>query len=150
MKGLIYFERQANFLERWFNVDLSRRPPINAKKSFEAFDDLVKKYPHSQYVGDARQRMIFLRNRLADFELYVAQYYMKRGAYVGALNRAKFCIENYDGAPAVQPSMRILVQAYRNLGMMDLAQNAERVYADNYPGSVGDVQRKKSWWRRIL
>ena len=150
MKGLIYFERQANFLERWFNVDLSRRPPVNAKKSFEAFDDLLKKYPHSQYVGDARQRMIFLRNRLADFELYVAQYYMKRGAYVGALNRAKFCIENYDGAPAVQASMKILVQAYRNLGMVDLAQNAERVYADNYPGSIGDVQSKKAWWRRIL
>ena len=102
MKGLIYFERQANLLERWFNVDLSRRPPINAKKSFDAFDELIKKYPHSQYVGDARQRMIFLRNRLADFELYVAQYYMRRGAYVGALNRAKFCVENYDGAPAVQ------------------------------------------------
>jgi outer membrane protein assembly factor BamD len=150
MKGLIYFERQANFLERWFNVDLSRRPPINAKKSFEAFDDLIKKYPHSQYVGDARQRMIFLRNRLADFELYVAKYYMRRGAYVGALNRAKFCIENYDGAPAVQGSMQILVLAYRKLGMMDLAQNAERVYADNYPGSVGDVQGKKSWWKRIL
>jgi outer membrane protein assembly factor BamD len=150
MKGLVYFERQANFLERWFNVDLSRRPPLNAKKSFEALDDLGKKYPHSQYVGDARQRMIFLRNRLADFELYVAQYYMKRGAYVGALNRAKFCIENYDGAPAVQGSMKILVQAYRKLGMMDLAQNAERVYADNYPGSINDVQKKKSWWRRIL
>jgi outer membrane protein assembly factor BamD len=150
MKGLVYFERQANFLERWFNVDLSRRPPLNAKKSFEALDDLVKKYPHSQYVGDARQRMIFLRNRLADFELYVAQYYMRRGAYVGALNRAKFCIENYDGAPAVQASMRIMVQAYRKLGMMDLAQNAERVYVDNYPGSINDVQNKKSWWRRIL
>ena len=150
MKGLVYFERQANFLERWFNVDLSRRPPVNAKKSFEALDDLVKKYPHSQYVGDARQRMIFLRNRLADFELYVAQYYMKRGAYVGALNRAKFCVENYDGAPAVQGSMKIMVLAYRNLGMTDLAQNAASVYADNYPGSVNDVAKKKSWWRRIL
>ena len=150
MKGLVYFERQANFLERWFNVDLSRRPPINAKKSFEAFDDLVKKYPHSEYVGDARQRMIFLRNRLADFELYVAKYYMRRGAYVGALNRAKFCIENYDGAPAVKGSMRVLVQAYQKLGMTDLAQSAARVYADNYPGSANDVEKKKSWWRRIL
>jgi len=149
MKGLVYFERQANFLERWFHVDLSRRPPVNAKKSFEAFDDLVKKYPHSQYVADSRQRMIFLRNRLADFELYVARYYMRRGAYVGALNRAKFCIDNYDGAPAVQGSMQVLVEAYRKLNMVDLAQNAERVYADNYPGSVNDIQ-KKSWWRRIL
>src|ERR1700761_4345831 len=117
MKGLVYFERQSNWLERRFNVDLSQRPPINSKKSFDAFDELLKRYPHSLYAGDARQRMIFLRNRLADFELYVAKYYMRRAPAVGALNRAKFCIENYDGPPAVQGSLRIIVQAYRNLGM---------------------------------
>ena len=72
MKGLVYFERQANFMERWFHVDLSKRPPINARKSFDAFVELMKKYPHSPYDADARQRMIFLRNRLADFELHVA------------------------------------------------------------------------------
>jgi outer membrane protein assembly factor BamD len=150
MKGLVYFERQANALERFFNVDLSRRPPINARKSFEAFDDLIKKYPHSEYVGDARQRMIFLRNRLADFELHVALYYMRRGAYVGALNRAKYCVENYDGAPAVQGSMKVIVEAYRKLNLTDLASTAERVYADNYPGDVRDVEQKKAWWLRIL
>jgi len=105
MKGLVYFERQANFLERWFGADLSARPPTNAKKSFDAFQSLVQKYPHSEYDADARQRMIYLRNRLANFELHVAQYYMRRGAYVGAINRAKYCIENYDGAPAVQASL---------------------------------------------
>jgi outer membrane protein assembly factor BamD len=150
MKGLVYFERQANFLERYFNVDLSQRPPVNARKSFEAFDDLVKKYPHSQYVGDARQRMIFLRNRLADFELHVALYYMRRGAFVGAINRAKFCVENYDGAPAVRGSMKVLVDAYRQLKMTDLASDAERVYSANYPGSTKDIEQKKSWWRRYL
>jgi outer membrane protein assembly factor BamD len=146
MKGLIYFERQANWFERKFNVDLSQRPPINARKSFEAFDELIKKYPHSQYVGDAQQRMIFLRNRLADFELHVALYYMRRGAYVGAINRAKFCVENYDGAPAVKGSMKVLVDAYRDLKMQDLAANAERVYADNYPASTKDIIPKKHWW----
>ncbi len=150
MKGLVYFERQANFLERYFNVDLSQRPPINAKKSFEAFDDLIKKYPHSEYVGDARQRMIFLRNRLADFELHVALYYMRRGAFVGALMRAKFCVENYDGAPAVRGSLKVMVDAYRQLGMTDLASNAQQVYAANYPGNIKDIEEKKSWWRRIL
>ena len=150
MKGLVYFERQANALERFFNVDLSRRPPINAKKSFESFDELIKKYPHSQYVGDARQRMIFLRNRLADFELHVAQYYMRRTAYVGALNRAKFCVENYDGAPAVQGSLKIMVDAYRALKMQDLEADAQRVYAANFPSDAQDVADKKSWWRRIL
>jgi outer membrane protein assembly factor BamD len=150
MKGLVYFERQANFLERYFNVDLSQRPPVNARKSFEAFEELIKKYPHSAYVGDARQRMIFLRNRLADFELHVALYYMRRGAFVGAINRAKFCVENYDGAPAVRGSMKVLVDAYRQLKMMDLAANAERVYTANYPGNTKDIDTKKSWWRRFL
>jgi outer membrane protein assembly factor BamD len=146
MKGLVYFERQSNWLERKFNVDLSQRPPVNARKSFEAFQQLLDKYPHSQYVGDARQRMIFLRNRLADFELHVALYYMRRGAYVGAINRAKYCVENYDGAPAVKGSLKVLVDAYRDLHMTDLASNAEKVYADNFPGDTKDILPKKHWW----
>ncbi len=150
MKGMIYFERQSNAMERLFKVDLSRRPPINARKSFEAFDELIKKFPHSPYDGDARQRMIFLRNRLADFELNVARYYMRRGAYVGALDRAKYCVENYDGAPAVQGSLKVMVDAYRALNMTDLATVAARVYDANYPASSRDVEEKKSWWRRIL
>jgi outer membrane protein assembly factor BamD len=146
MKGLVYFERQSNWLERRFHVDLSQRPPVNARKSFEALQQLLEKYPQSQYVADARQRMVFLRNRLADFELHVALYYMRRGAYVGAINRAKFCVENYDGAPAVKGSLKVLVDAYRDLHMTDLASNAERVYADNYPGNGKDVLPKKHWW----
>ena len=146
MKGLVYFERQSNWLERRFHVDLSQRPPVNARKSFEAFQQLLEKYPQSQYVADSRQRMVFLRNRLADFELHVALYYMRRGAYVGAINRAKFCVENYDGAPAVKGSLKVLVDAYRDLHMTDLASNAERVYADNFPGNSKDVLPKKHWW----
>ena len=133
MKGLINFERQANFVERWFRADLTKRPPTDARKSFDAFAALLQKYPHSQYVADARQRMIFLRNRLADFEYHVAEYYMRRGAYVGAINRAKYCIENYDGAPAVQSSLKILIEAYRKLNLPDLAANAIKVYDENYP-----------------
>src|SRR5208283_6159646 len=105
----------------------------------DSFYQLIEKYPKSIYVGDAQQRMIYLRNRLADFELHVALYYMRRGAYVGALNRAKYCVENYDGAPAVQGSLKVMVDAYYDLGMPDLAKNAERVYADNYPGSIKDI-----------
>jgi outer membrane protein assembly factor BamD len=150
MKGLVYFERQTNWLERRFSVDLSKRPPVNAKKSFDAFQQLIEKYPHSQYVGDAQQRMVYLRNRLADFELHVAQYYMRRGAYVGALNRAKYCVENYDGAPAVKDSMKVIVSAYYNLNMLDLAKSAEQVFAYNYPGSAKEVEQKKHWYQSIL
>ncbi len=146
MKGLVYFERQSNWLERKFNVDLSQRPPVNARKSFEAFQQLIEKYPHSPYIGDSRQRMVFLRNRLADFELHVALYYMRRGAYVGAINRARYCVENYDGAPAVKGSLKVLVDAYRNLHMMDLAANAESVYANNYPTDTKEILPKKHWW----
>jgi outer membrane protein assembly factor BamD len=146
MKGLVYFERQSNWLERRFNVDLSQRPPVNARKSFEAFQQLLEKFPHSQYVGDSRQRMIFLRNRLADFELHVALYYMRRGAYVGAINRAKYCVENYDGAPAAKGSLKVLVDAYRDLHMTDLAADAEKVYAANFPGDTKDILPKKHWW----
>jgi outer membrane protein assembly factor BamD len=69
---------------------------------------------------------------------------------VGALNRAKYCVENYDGAPAVKDSLKVIVNAYYDLNMTDLAKNAERVYADNYPGSTKDIERKKAWYRRIF
>ena len=96
------FERNPNFLERWFNADLSERPPIDARKSFQAFQTLLERFPNSEYAEDSRQRMIFLRNRLASYEVYVAEYYLKRGAWVGAINRAKYAIENYDGAPQIE------------------------------------------------
>ena len=82
IKGLTQFERNPNFLERWFNADLSQRPPIDARKSFQAFQTILERYPNSEYADDARKRMIFLRNRLASYEVYVADYYLKRGAYV--------------------------------------------------------------------
>jgi outer membrane protein assembly factor BamD len=119
---------------------------VNAKKSFDAFQQLIEKYPHSEYATDSRQRMVFLRNRLADFELHVALYYMRRGAYVGALNRAKFCVENYDGSPAVRGSMKVIVDAYRALKMTDLEADAQKVYAANYPAYASDVIPKKHWW----
>ncbi len=146
MKGLIYFERQPNFIERYFNVDLSERAPVDSLKSFDAFAALIKRFPRSEYVVDARQRMIYLRNRLAAYELRVAQYYMRRGAYVGAINRAKYSVETYDGAPAIQPALAVLIDAYRALNMQDLAANAERVYKENYPTDVKKISKKKHWW----
>src|SRR5258708_8653529 len=86
MKGLVDFERQSNWLYRKFNVDLSQRPPVNARKSFEAFQQLIEKYPHSQYIGDAHQRMILLRNRLADCDLHVSLYYIRPGPHWASSN----------------------------------------------------------------
>ena len=100
-----------NVIERWFRADLSERPPIDATKSYQAFATLVQRFPNSQYAADSRQRMIFLRNRLASYETYVANYYLTRGAYAGAINRAKYAIENYDGAPAVRDALAIMSES---------------------------------------
>jgi outer membrane protein assembly factor BamD len=131
VKGLVYFESGANALERLFRADVTKRPPQEARKSFQAFQTLVQQYPTSPYAADARQRMVYLRNRLADYEMHVARYYMKRGAYVGALNRARGLIETYDGAPAVLDALDVGARAYRQLGMDDLAQVVERIRAEN-------------------
>jgi outer membrane protein assembly factor BamD len=146
IKGLVWFERNRNFLERWFNADLSQRPPIDARKSFQAFQTLVQRYPNSLYAADARQRMIYLRNRLADYEVHVARYYLKRGAYVGAINRAKYALENYDGAPAIRDALQIMIRAYQALGLDELAVSAQKVFVENF-GDMPDLMKKeKKWW----
>ena len=98
-------------------------------KSYSTFEDLIRRFPNSEYVPDARQRMVFLRNRLARFENYVAEYYINRGAYVAAINRSKYALEHYPGAPELEKTMQIMIDAYEKLGMQDLATDAKRVYA---------------------
>ena len=137
IKGLVYFESGGDWLERVFNVDTSKRPPSEARKSLQAFQALLQQFPKSPYSPDARQRMIYLRNRLADYELAVARYYMKRGAYVGAVNRARSVIETYDGSPAAMEALQIMSKAYRKLGIDELAGKAESVYAAN--ASLPDI-----------
>ncbi len=146
VKGLVYFERTPNIMERWFNANLNARPPQDARKSFQSFGTLIQRYPDSEYAADARQRMVYLRNRLADYEVHVADFYLRRKAYVASLARTKFCIENYDGAPAVRRALEIQVQAYEALGLKDLATQSLQVYAMNFPDQPADTS-KPSWWK---
>jgi outer membrane protein assembly factor BamD len=151
IKGLVYFESGANWLESLFRADMNKRPPQDARKSFQSFQTLLQQFPKSPYAADARQRMIYLRNRLADYEMSVAKYYMKRGAYVGAANRAKGVIENYDGAPAVTEALQIMASAYRKLGLNDLAKVTDSVLAANVsPDETADQRSRQSdspWWK---
>ncbi|HVY66050.1 MAG TPA: outer membrane protein assembly factor BamD [Gammaproteobacteria bacterium] len=132
MRGRIYFDKEPNILEKLFKVDLSMRPPKDSLRAFGIFQELIRRFPNSEYVPDARERMTFLRNRLAAYENHVAAYYLKRGAYVGAINRAKYAIEHYPEAPELQTSLQILVQSYEKLGMQDLAADARRVLRQTY------------------
>jgi len=146
MKGLVYFERSPNFLERWFSVDLSERPPQDARKSFDALLRVVTQYPNSEYAADARQRMIYLRNRLAEYEIHVADYYVRRGAFVAALDRARYVLETYDGAPSTRRALEIMVQSYKALDLQALAADSEKVLAANFPASEQHA-KKKHWWQ---
>jgi outer membrane protein assembly factor BamD len=146
IRGLVYFERSPNFLERWFNTDLTERPPQDVRSSFEAFDSLIKQFPNSEYAHDARQRMIFLRNRLAEYEVHVAQHYLKRQAYVAAIARSRYIIENYDGAPAVRPALEVMISAYQGLGLDDLAERSNEVFALNFPDADPGRQERRDWW----
>jgi len=134
MRGVVYFDQEANFLEKFFRVDMSKRPPKDTMKSYSTFEDLIRRFPNSEYVPDARQRMVFLRNRLARFENYVAQYYINRGAYVAAINRSKYALEHYPGAPELEKTMQLMITGYEKLGMRDLATDAQRVYAATWGG----------------
>jgi outer membrane protein assembly factor BamD len=132
MIGLINFDREPNFIEKIFRVDITERPPKTSQLAFDAFQELIILYPDSKWVEDARQRMVYLRNRLATYENHVARYYMDRGAYVAAINRAKYSIEHYTGAPELEDSLRLMVEAYEALGMTDLANDARRVLVETF------------------
>jgi outer membrane protein assembly factor BamD len=149
VKGLVYFDRSPNAIEHLFHADLTKRPPTDARKSFDAFRTVVEQYPKSQYAHDSLQRMIYLRNRLANYDVHVADYYMRRGAYIGAAQRANECIQDYDGAPAMRQALLIMVRAYDKLGLKQRAAQAQAVYDFNFPkGSASDESdHKKHWWR---
>mgnify|MGYP001823379715 CR=1 FL=1 len=149
IRGLVYFEGGANFLERALKADISKRPPQDARSSFQSFQTLVQNYPKSPYAADARQRMVYLRNRLAEYEIRVARYYVQRGAYVGAANRARSVVETYDGAPAVIEALEIKAAANRELGMDRLAEQTDAVRQANLSPDEADQRREDSdsWWR---
>lgn len=143
MKGLVYFDQAPNILEKLFKVDLTMRPPKDSMKSFSTFQDLIRRFPNSEYATDARQRMVFLRNRLAAYENHVADYYIRRGAYVAAANRAKYAVEHYPGAPELKQSLQLMVTAYEKLGMRDLAADARRVLNASFGQSEETAQARR-------
>jgi len=131
LKGIVNYNRSVSFLDRYIPTDPSQRDPGSALDAFQDFAELVRLFPDSKYASDAHQRMVFLRNNLAKNEVHVARYYMKRQAYVAAANRCKYVIEHYQRTSAVEDALKILIEAYRQLGEDKLAADAERVLTLN-------------------
>jgi len=133
LKGLINFNRGRGFLDRIFPKDPARLDQTALRQAYRDFGELVRRFPDSRYAPDARQRMVYLRNVMAEHEVVVAEFYMERRAYVAAVNRARQVVERYDGAPAMADALAILVRAYRALDLPRLAADAERVLRLNFP-----------------
>ncbi len=134
IKGLAYFETGPGFLERWFRKDTTKRPPKDLELAYSSLRRLVERFPASEYAPDAEERMIAIKNRLAAYENHVADYYLRRGAYVAALNRAKNALESFNGAEGNARSLQIMAAAYDSLGMTKLADDTRRVLERNFPG----------------
>lgn len=133
IKALSYYEGEPGILERWFKLDVSQRPPQDVDLAYSTLRRLVERYPTSEYAPDSEQRMIAIRERMSAYENHVADYYLRRGAFVAAANRAKSALEAYNGAAGNAESLRIMVKAYENLGMTDLANDARKVLEANFP-----------------
>jgi outer membrane protein assembly factor BamD len=138
MTGIIYFDKAPNILERLFRVDVTERPPDESYQAFSAFQDLLREYPNSRYAADARQRMIYLRNRLATYENHVARYYLDRGAYVAAISRGTYAIEHFPGAPELEETLELMIEAYELLGKTDLAADTRRVLQESFGDSAAE------------
>jgi outer membrane protein assembly factor BamD len=136
LKGLVYFNEDLGLLGKISRQDRTERDPKAARESFDAFKELVQRFPESKYTPDALARMKYLVNALASHEVHVARYYMKRGAYVAASNRAQYALRSYPQAPAQEEALLIMIQAYDVLGMPELRNDAERVLRKNFPDSA--------------
>lgn len=151
LKGIVNFNDDLGLFSWLARQDLSERDQKAAKDSFEAFSELVSRFPDSRYAQDARQRMTYIVNSLAQYEVHVARYYFQRGAYVAAINRAQSALAGYQGVPAIEEALYILIQSYDALGMPQLRDDARRVMTASYPQSTYLTQGLKSkstaWWK---
>lgn len=151
LKGLISFNDNLGLFGSLARQDLSERDQKAAKESFEAFRELVSRFPDSRYSPDARLRMTYIVNSLAQYEVHVARYYHSRGAYVAAINRAQSALTDYTDAPALEEALFIIVRSYDALGMTQLRDDARRVMQASYPQSEYLSKGFKSvdnpWWK---
>nr|MBS0022436.1 outer membrane protein assembly factor BamD [Gammaproteobacteria bacterium] len=133
IKGLTNFHQGRGIVERYLPIDGSQRDPVAAQQAFQDFAELTQRFPESAYAADASRRMGYLRNQLARYELHVADYYLRRGAFVAAVNRGKYVLERYPQSTATPDALVVMAKAYANLELDALAKDALRVLKLNYP-----------------
>ena len=151
LKGVTNFNDNLGLFSFISRQDLSERDQKAAKDSFESFRELTTRFPESRYTPDARQRMTYIVNSLAQYEVHVARYYYSRGAYVAAINRAQIAVADYRDVPALEEALYIMMMSYDKLGMPQLRDDTRRVIDQNYPKSAyladGFKANTDPWWK---
>jgi outer membrane protein assembly factor BamD len=151
LKGVINFNDNLGLLGSVAGQDLSERDQRASRDAFQAFKQLVEQFPDSRYTPDARQRMAYIVNTLAAYEVHVARYYFRRGAYVAAANRAQAAVAEFQQTPAIEEALYLMVLSYDKLELRGLRDDAERVLRKNFPDSAfltqGLSARDKAWWK---
>lgn len=151
LKGLINFNDDLGLFARFAKQDLSERDQKASKESFEAFKELSERFPESRYTPDALQRMNYIVSALAQYEVHVARYYYRRGAYLAAINRAQQAVTDYREVPAIEDALFILFKSYDALGLTQLRDDAKRILEKNYPKSEllsnGARVINEPWWK---
>ncbi|HXZ48312.1 MAG TPA: outer membrane protein assembly factor BamD [Usitatibacter sp.] len=150
IRGLANFREDLGFASRLVKQDLADRDVKSARESFEVFKELVTRFPDSRYAADSRERMAYLVEALARHEVKVARYYMARGAYLAAANRAQDCIVHFPHSAARRDALEIMIEAYDRMGLKALRDDTRSVLAKNYPDDPLVTQghnRSSSWWK---
>ena len=151
LRGLINFNEQQGLIARWGRQDLSERDLQAAREAFDAFKEVVIRFPESKYAADSEGRMRYLVNSMASGEVHIARYYFRRGAYIAAANRAQGAIRQYGQAPAIEEALYIVMASYDKLGLKELRDDTERVLKLNFPNSIylsaNPPSQEASWWQ---
>lgn len=151
LKGVLNFNDDLGWFSFLTRQDLSERDQKAAKESFESFKELVSRFPESRYTPDARMRMTYIVNALAEYEVHVARYYFRRGAYVAAIGRAQTALADYREVPALEEALFIMVKSYEALGMNQLRDDSRRVLEQSYPTGEFTTKGARSidhpWWK---
>lgn len=149
LQGLVNFNDNLGLLGNLASQDLAERDQQASRDSYQSFKQLVDQFPQSLYADDARVRMNYIVNSLATYEVHVARYYFRRGAYVAAVNRAQQAVQEFQQAPAAEEALHLMVQSYDRLGLTELRDDADRVLRKSFPASSinAGAARQKSWWQ---
>lgn len=160
MKGVISYSRDVSIIDKIVPTNIAQSDQTLMKQAFEDFAKLTSQSPTGEYTEDAKMRMVFLRNVTAEHEIYVAEYYMRRGAFLAAANRGQYVVQNYSQTPAAVLGLGVMVRAYQELNKPKLAADAKRVLDKNFPNAVasnprldfilnGNVRKKKGFFANI-